>query len=167
MKYFAYGSNMSIRRLKQRTPGVEWLGTFRLDQHDLRFHKKSVDGSGKCDAYFTGSSEDFILGVLYEINEEEKHVLDKIEGLGQGYEEKHVDVTDEMGHSVNAVMYIATDIDATQKPYSWYKIHVLTGALESFFEQLYMERINAVDTLSDPNKVREKDELSIYKKEPK
>jgi gamma-glutamylcyclotransferase len=53
MYYFAYGSNMSLSRLRERVPSAEAVGCFSLNGHDLRFHKLSKDGSGKCDAFFT------------------------------------------------------------------------------------------------------------------
>ena len=164
MKYFAYGSNMSQRRLKYRTPSVELIGVYLLKQYDLRFHKRSVDGSGKCDAFFTGDDNDLIWGLVYDIDEEEKLYLDTIEGVGQGYEIKTLTVQDETGEPLEVFMYVATDIDPSLKPYGWYKIHVLTGALESFFPQSYLEKINEVDAVPDKNKSRELQELAIYKR---
>lgn len=164
MKYFAYGSNMSSRRLKYRTPNVECIGVYMLKQYDLRFHKRSVDGSGKCDAFFTGHDDDLTWGVVYEIDEEEKLYLDTIEGVGKGYEIQNVVVHDELGEKLDVFMYVATDIDPAAIPYSWYKIHVLTGALESYLPQAYLEKINAVDVIADDNKARELQELAIYKR---
>ncbi len=48
MKYFAYGSNMSLARLKGRVPSAKRLGMFCLRNHQLAFHKISKkDGSAK------------------------------------------------------------------------------------------------------------------------
>lgn len=164
MKYFAYGSNMSLRRIQFRIPNAQWVGNYRLEQYALRFHKKSIDGSGKCDAFFTGNDEDYVLGTVYEISEEDKQTLDIIEGVGAGYEIKSVSVDDESGVPIEAFLYYATDIDPSRKPYSWYKIHVLTGALEAFFPQAYLESINNIDVIVDQDKARELQELAIYKK---
>jgi hypothetical protein len=49
--YFAYGSNMSTARLRQRMPSCKPLGTAVLSEHKLRFHKRSTDQSGKCNAF--------------------------------------------------------------------------------------------------------------------
>lgn len=38
MNYFAYGSNMSLQRLRERVPGAEYLGSYTLINHNLRFH---------------------------------------------------------------------------------------------------------------------------------
>ena len=39
MKYFAYGSNMSIVRLKQRVPSAQKVGIVTLKNHQLRFSR--------------------------------------------------------------------------------------------------------------------------------
>jgi hypothetical protein len=60
-----------------------------LPKHRLRFHKVSNDGSGKCDAQATEDSNDYVIGVLFE-SDNEKPALDRKEGLGIGYNEKEV-----------------------------------------------------------------------------
>src|SRR5438128_1900656 len=49
MLYFAYGSNMLTQRLKARVPSASPKTVAVLFDHGLRFHKRSQDGSGKCD----------------------------------------------------------------------------------------------------------------------
>jgi len=44
MLYFSYGSNMSERRLKDRVPSAKKICKAFLRKHDLRFHKKGMDG---------------------------------------------------------------------------------------------------------------------------
>ena len=46
--YFAYGSNLCFPRLRARVPGVRALGPALLRGHELRWHKRGTDGSGKC-----------------------------------------------------------------------------------------------------------------------
>lgn len=48
MRYFAYGSNLCVRRLRRRVPSARALGPARLDGWTLRWHKRGEDGSGKC-----------------------------------------------------------------------------------------------------------------------
>ena len=103
MHYFAYGSNMSTSRLRERVPSAEALGCFALGGHDLRFHKPSKDGSGKCDAYLTKNAVNIIYGVLFKIDPKEKPALDKAEGLGYGYNQKEITVTASDGSLVTAV----------------------------------------------------------------
>ena len=67
-RYFAYGSNMSTRRLQGRV-SAEPRGVASLERHALRFHKQSTDGSGKAGAQFTGDAHDIVHGVLFELSE--------------------------------------------------------------------------------------------------
>ena len=163
MHYFAYGSNMSLSRLKKRVPSANPLGCHRLNKHDLRFHKTSKDGSGKCDAYFTSNPDDVVYGALFEIDPVEKTVLDKAEGLGHGYDQKEVIVIADDGSLIKAVTYIASNIDDTLKPYSWYVNHVLVGAYETSLPAEYIEnKINNIETIEDYNEERNAKERSIH-----
>lgn len=49
--YFAYGSNMSTVRLRERMPSCKPLGIATLPGHALRFRKRSTDKFGKCNAF--------------------------------------------------------------------------------------------------------------------
>lgn len=163
MHYFAYGSNMSLSRLRERVPSAEPVGCFSLGCHDLRFHKTSKDGSGKCDAYFTSDAGDMIYGVLFKINPIDKSALDKAEGLGHGYDEKEVSVTAQDGSKVRATTYIATKIEESLKPYSWYVNHVLIGATQSSLPSDYIEaKIKSVDVVEDSDRDRDAGQRAIH-----
>lgn len=163
MYYFAYGSNMSLSRLKKRVPSAVSLGCHKLNEHDLRFHKSSKDSSGKCDAYLTSNADDVIYGALFKIDPIEKSALDRAEGLGYGYNEKEVIVIAQDGSSIKAITYFATNIDKTLKPYSWYMRHVLTGAKETSLPTEYIEnKINSIESIEDRDKDRNAKELAIY-----
>ncbi|SFD58420.1 gamma-glutamylcyclotransferase family protein [Pseudoalteromonas denitrificans] len=162
MKYFAYGSNMSLVRLQQRTPSAKLCGCFKLVAHSLRFHKVGQDGSGKCDAFYTADNSDYILGALFEIDDIEKPMLDKVEGLGFGYDEKQVSLSSDKAQEVIACLYIATNIDPMLKPYSWYKNHVLIGAKESGLPSNYIQKITLIENIEDSNKKRDAQQRAIY-----
>tara|TARA_R110002073_G_scaffold44540_1_gene123402 strand:+ start:9674 stop:10168 length:495 start_codon:yes stop_codon:yes gene_type:complete len=163
MHYFAYGSNMSLSRLRERAPSAEALGCFALNGHDLRFHKSGKDGSAKCDAYFTADTGDVIYGVLFKIDPGEKHVLDKAEGLGHGYDEKDVTVTAHDGSWITATTYVATEISDNLKPYSWYLKHVLVGAREASLPSDYIRlKITSVEAVEDSDKERDSKQRAIH-----
>lgn len=163
MLYFAYGSNMSVSRLKERVPSAVPLGGHRLKEHDLRFHKSGKDGSGKCDAYFTSNAVDVIYGALFEINPNEKPALDKAESLGYGYDIKEITVAAQDGTLIKATTYVASKIDKTLKPYSWYMNHVLIGARETSLPAEYIERkMNSVVVIEDRDKERDAKQRSIH-----
>lgn len=164
MKYFAYGSNMSLLRLRERVPSAERIGRFTLVEHVLRFHKSSEkDGSAKCDALFTGNADDCVIGALFEIPEGEKGPLDRAEGLGVGYQEKRVTVVDVWGNSLEAFTYYATKTDSSLLPYSWYVHHVLHGAKETGVPAHYLDAVSATKSREDPDRERDARERAIYR----
>jgi gamma-glutamylcyclotransferase len=166
MFYFAYGSNMSFLRLKQRIPSAEFSGCYALHQHDLRFHKVSKDGSGKCDAFYTADHADIVYGALFQISPKCKIALDKFEGAGAGYIEKSVSLINDNGESVEALTYVATRIDGNLKPFSWYLGHVITGATDAGLPNSYfLQKIKAIETIEDNDLNRDRDERSIYLRE--
>ncbi|MFB0979969.1 MAG: gamma-glutamylcyclotransferase [Alteromonadaceae bacterium] len=163
MKYFAYGSNMSLVRLKERVPSTIKLEIVTLKNHQLRFNMSGNDGSGKCDSFETNNSEDLVIGVLFEINENEKVILDRAESLGTGYSEKLVFVQNYSGEIFEALIYCAIKIDASLKPYSWYLNHVIIGAKETKLPAEYLAVIESVECIEDLNKNREAKEREMYR----
>lgn len=163
MKYFAYGSNMSCARLKARVPSARSLGCYALRQHDLRFHKSGLDGSAKCDAFFTGDDSDTLFGVLYDIADADKPRLDAVEGLGRGYDEKTIVVYSPDGSSETATTYFANIIDKAMNPYHWYLEHVLVGARETELPWEYVQaRISSITAIDDPDPGREARERAVH-----
>ncbi|MCK5785105.1 MAG: gamma-glutamylcyclotransferase [Candidatus Sabulitectum sp.] len=162
MLYFSFGSNMSEKRLLQRIRASK-IGVAMLSDHKLCFHKLSkTDGSAKCDIKETGHPDDFVLGVLYDITESQKPILDIIEGLGSGYDIKNVSVKID-DRSYEAFTYYATSIDSSLMPYHWYKQHVIEGAIENGMPEEYIGSIKAVKSITDTDSKRRDRELSIYR----
>lgn len=165
MKYFSYGSNMSLRRLAARVPSAAFDSVARLEGHVMKFRKRSnVDGSAKCDIVETSNENDTVWGVVFEIDPGEKPGLDRAEGLGNGYEEKAVELTAPSGNRVRAFTYYATEIDESLVPYTWYTEHVLTGARENRLPADYIASIEQVESIQDPDRERHARELSIYRR---
>jgi hypothetical protein len=157
--YFAYGSNMCTGRLRFRVPHCRPTTIARLTGYRLRFHKRSADGSGKCNILRTDIPEDAVFGVVFEFPANEKEALDRAEGLGQGYDEEELSVVSPDGARLDAVYaYVAdpTAIDDHLKPYSWYKEFVLSGAEEHWLPSDYVEtHIRAVVAVPDPDRRRD------------
>ena len=159
--YFAYGSNMSFKRLRKRIRSAEPKERGVLRCHRLAFHKVSKDKSGKCDIVSSKES-DVVWGRLYYINGKEEKRLDCAEGRGHGYNDKCVAVELDSGTTVCAVTYCATETDPNLKPYTWYKKHVLVGAKEACLPPDYIKKIEEVKAKEDCDKKREWNELGIY-----
>ena len=164
MYYFAYGSNMSWRRLRQRVASARRVCHARLPGYSLEFHKAGRDGSAKCDAYYTGKARDIIHGVLFDLDPADKAQLDRIEGVGAGYEEQEIKLALPNGRAVQAFTYVATHLDQQMQPYCWYKTHVVAGALEAGLPAGYTRRLRAVKTLRDPNPRRRARESAVHRR---
>ena len=163
MLYFSYGSNMSHRRLQRRTPSARFIATARLHSHALRFHKAGRDGSGKCDAFHTGTPADFVLGAVFQLTMDEKPLLDAHEGLGRGYQSKVVLLHSETHDPLEAFTYYATTIDTSLHPFHWYREHVLRGCRDNDLPADYVEMVELVSAMPDPDLAREAYELAIYR----
>lgn len=161
IRYFGYGSNMLTARIRDRVPSAEPVGIAKLKGYSLRFHKKSVDGSGKGDAFNTGDPNDVVWGVVFEIDKNDKKTLDLMEGLGYGYDEKIVELEKEDGEEISALTYYATNIDETILPYNWYKKLVLYGAKEHGLPEDYIDDISKVKSEEDFNENRKKENESL------
>jgi gamma-glutamylcyclotransferase len=161
LTYFAYGSNMSTKRLRERVPSARAIGAGVLKGHKLCWHKLSKkDGSGKCDAAPSNDADAVVYGVLFEINVAEKPALDRFEGLGFGYEEKEVDI-DVQGQLHRASTYYATTCVPSLKPWSWYRAHVVAGAREHGLPMAYIEALEAAAAAEDPDRERHEREMAI------
>lgn len=162
MIYFAYGSNMLTARLRARTPSCKPIGIATLPRHKLRFHKRSNDGSGKCNVLASGDG-DSVVGMLFSFDPAERANLDKAEGVGHGYEHATVTVINDEGRRRKVLTYLAhTDyIDNDLKPYTWYKALVMAGAAEQHLPADYIAAcIAPVESIVDQNAVRDCKERS-------
>ena len=106
----------------------------------------------------TGSDSDAIWGVVFNIPPSEKRRLDRAEGLGNGYNEKTIDVITPSGDHVAAITYYADKIAIAEglPPYSWYKELVLNVAKEHGLSSGYIaSSIEAVTAIKDPDGSRD------------
>lgn len=159
--YFAYGSNMSQRRLQARVPSAEFQGIGILAGHAIAFHMASNrDGSAKCDVIKSETAT--VYGALFKMAAAELSDLDACEGKGNGYERRIVTVENRAGSHVDAWIYVATHTDPRVRPYTWYKYHVLEGAREANLPIEYQKFIEATKTVKDPDRQRASNELAIY-----
>lgn len=160
--YFAYGSNMSTRRLRHRVPSARVVDTAALAGHRLAWHKKGADGSGKCDIP-AAREDNVVYGVLYSIDPAHKPRLDRVEGLGTSYEQKYVDLWClGRGAPATALTYYALRIEPAYVPYDWYRDHVLIGAREHALPGHYIRLIESVPVLEDADRRRVAAERRVH-----
>jgi hypothetical protein len=158
--YFAYGSNMSSPRLRSRIPDAVRIGGAYLDGWVLRFHKPSIDGSGKATILPVTGDHARVWGVIWSLSESGQEALDEIEG--PGYERMNLLVVDDDGMTQRVVSYCAVECDPTLTPYGWYREHAVRGAIEAGLPADYIMRMRSVATAEDPDPDRATRELAIY-----
>jgi gamma-glutamylcyclotransferase len=150
LHYFAYGSNLHPARLRARIPSAEFVEVAVLPDRSLRFCKRSEDGSAKCTLLPELGSRAF--GAVYRVEEKDKLLLDRIEGLGRGYDEawQWLPLSDGV---VRVFHYVANDDydDRSLQPYHWYKHLVLAGARQHGFPGPYLGAIEKVRSIDDPD----------------
>ena len=164
--YFAYGSNMSSRRLQHptRAPSAVHVGLASVSGYRLAFDKASTDGSGKADCEHTGDLTSQVFGGLFRVSTADKAALDRAEGAvgaKAGYRRIELEVATAKGKA-EAVTYLATNKQPDLLPYPWYIQHVLVGAREFGLPADHIAAIQRLSTQPDPDTERTARELSIY-----
>jgi gamma-glutamylcyclotransferase len=159
LKYFAYGSNLHPLRLQQRVPSARALGVVELPGWQLRFHKRGSDGSAKCNVIETHDPADRVHGVVYDIAACEKPNLDRVEGLGWGYQLRQLHL---QPHG-ETFFYVATasSIDDSLQPFSWYKAYVLEGARFHGLPAAYVGAIEQAAAIADLHPRRQRDNIRL------
>jgi gamma-glutamylcyclotransferase (GGCT)/AIG2-like uncharacterized protein YtfP len=107
IKYFAYGSNMSVARMIKR--GVTPLSRSHgiLNDYVLKFNKKSSKGDWSF-ANIEESEGDVVEGIIFEISESHLEKLDKFEGAPLHYRREKINVISE-SKKIECITYIAQE----------------------------------------------------------
>lgn len=148
--YFAYGHHMSSNVLRAHAAQATPVAIGYVHGHQLTFAwTADSETTGKCHAEPTQNQEDYVWGVVWEMPEVEKAVLDALEGLGRSCAEKEVVVITEAGETP-ARMYYATNPRAKALPSSAYRQLVLAGAREHRLPDYYCKWIEGSEYHVDP-----------------
>jgi hypothetical protein len=166
---FGYGSNMCLGRLSCRVPSVDKVAVAELRGYRFAFHKKSESTSvnsisGKANSFKTNTITDRVIGVVFEVSEDEMPWLDEAEGRDRGYAREELTVTEIGGHrSFRAWTYVAEPsyIDDSLQPFSWYKRHVVEGARNFGLDTAYVAGIEALPSKEDRSLSRSSKELQF------
>jgi len=146
-RYAAYGSNLHPQRIGERVPAARLLGTGVLGGHGLKFHKRSLDGSGKCNVV---PADDHVHVAVYELAGNDATALDGFEGPGYGRESRSIAPFGE------CFLYVAgrDHVDDSLAPYSWYLALVLAGCEHLAFPRAYVDKLAAIESHRDPDSER-------------
>ena len=154
--YFGYGSNLCTQRLEARVSGVTLVTRAWLNGYELRWNKRGKDGSGKCSISVSEQSDTVVHGAVFSLSDDQKGRLDRVEGVGFGYNEIGVVVESGDGPR-SAVTYIAraAHIDDSLGPYRWYRDLVISGAEALLLPADYIDGLRGVVGHDDPDPERE------------
>ena len=165
---FCYGSNLYSPRLLTRATGARHVATGFISGRRLCFHKRSVDGSAKADAFKTGVASDHVWGAIYAIPQSQKPALDEFEFLGVGYDEATVRVEVEGRSHIDCSLYQARTeaIDPALLPYDWYVKLVIAGARECSLPANYIDWLMRTDCVVDSDLDRSRAHAKILQTLP-
>ncbi len=160
MLYFAYGSNLSQPRMLARLPQAVYLGVARLPGYQFQLNKRGADDSAKANIIMSDDPDASVYGVLYLMGDDEKLLLDSLEG--EGYRSEEVAVEGPENTILDAFAYIALEPVIGLIPYDWYLRHIIHGAKQSGLPQAYVYQLKQTGTQRDHNASRSCLELSVY-----
>lgn len=142
----------------ERAPSAVLIGIAKHPGYRLTFHKKSSDGSSKCNMFESGSETDEVIGAIYRLNSEHKNYLDRFEDKGYGYLDNQIILSHD-GTEYTCFTYRAqqSHIVDDLKPYHWYKTLVVLGANYLGFPSEYTSTIEAVESIEDPDAKRRRE----------
>ena len=105
MYYFAYGSNLIKKQMKERCPDSNPVSIVTLHNYKLVFVGWSRQWRGGVASLRVFRGER-VIGAIYEISEKDLSKLDKFEGYPDTYTRVNVRVTNDFGDQIEAVTYI-------------------------------------------------------------
>ncbi len=134
-RYFAYGSNMSVRQMATRCPEAVVVGPALLHDYVFRINLHGV-------ATVVPSPESVIYGVAWEISDRDLANLDRYEGVPSFYvrESTFVEVK---GEVLPALIYLAVD-SMPGVPREVYLEGIVAAAREHGLPQEYVEELRAL-----------------------
>ena len=132
MKYFAYGTNLSMARLTSRCPSAIKYATGILKNHKLIFNSRGV-------ASIIASDESVVHGLIYDIPESQITSLDNYEGVPKHYTKQRFLIQTD-NDEVDCLIYVATDSEQGKARDEHFDI-IMQAMDELGFPRLYKESI--------------------------
>lgn len=142
MKYFAYGSNMSMQQMRSLIGRVPPSVIARLRGYRLAFSKPMPEHPGYAHATVI-PADDEVVGVLYDCEESDLDAMDPFEGIASGDYKRESLTVHVNGRPEQAVAYVAcedrlgSDLPTTEE----YLAVILAGATDHSFAPADILRI--------------------------
>ncbi len=134
MLYFAYGSNMSVTRMRSQCPNAELVGVASLRNHSLILNLQGV-------ATVISAPGSKVWGVLWNLSEHDREALDWYEAVDAGMHRPATrTVTGPDGEEAEALLYVAPD-DRPGRPQPDYVQQLIEAAREHGLPGVYMRTL--------------------------
>jgi gamma-glutamylcyclotransferase (GGCT)/AIG2-like uncharacterized protein YtfP len=136
--YFAYGSNMNHKQMKERCKSAKFLCRVYLENYDFVYDGYSWSRKGAV-ANIVPKEKSIVWGGLWEIDEEDIKKLDCYEGYPNVYTRKEVIVKDDNNKEYRAIVYLR-EPQKLNNPTDKYREIVIEGANDCGLPKEYIEK---------------------------
>lgn len=143
IKYFSYGSNMSLAQTRERLGRVPARVVAELPEYALAFNKPMYHDHTHAYANVVPAAGNYVLGVLYDCTEADMASLDVVEGVAAGHYGRQRVTVEVGGQSVDATVYVGcADRVGNVLPTTDEYLHsILAGARDNDFPDHEVARI--------------------------
>jgi len=141
--YFAYGSNMNFKQMKERCPDARFLKRAYLEGYRFVYDGYSKTRKGAVANIVEAEGKE-VWGGLFEVSEECIKSLDSYEGYPISYKRKVLTVKDDKGNTYEAIVYLR-EPQQKGKPSEEYRKMVLEGAKDCGLPEEYIKQYLEAD----------------------
>ena len=148
IKYFGYGSNMDLQRIKARGVNIYNLERGTLENWRIVFNLIDEDIVGSGFANIEPHDKSNVEGVIYLIDEVSVISLDKFEDYPIDYSKEILKVKDENNQYVECLAYVGQlgRLRPELRPTRSYLQHILNG--RSLLSEQYYQKLANTNTLN-------------------
>lgn len=144
MYYFAYGSNLSTRFIRDYTPSAKPVMKAELANYQVEFRHYSEDLGGGISSIIDTPGA-LVRGVIYDVPQSELEQLDILESVPEGlYRRDTFVVMGEDGRWHRADLYRVSTPGGPYPPSTSYVDFMIEGAREHGLDAEYVERLVAL-----------------------
>ena len=140
--YFAYGSNMSAARMKQRLGWEAPRRTATLRDFQLVFDQAGFNDPSWSPANIRSEREGLVEGMVYEVEEKDLKILD---GYEKYYQRLEVKVMATLEEKLDAVTYLSKKSRGEKPPTQEYLNFLLEG--KSFLSRKYFDELSWIQVI--------------------
>ena len=148
--YFAYGSNMSAARMKQRLGWEAPRRAATLRDFQLVFDQAGFNDPSWSPANIRSEQGGLVEGMVYEVEEKDLKILD---GYEKYYQRLEVKVMGAKEKKLDAVTYISKKSRGEKPPTQKYLNFLLEG--KSFLSREYFDKLSRIQVIPEDSMKQE------------